>query len=170
MVRSIHTSLHENNYKLIDMSKVEKEEVVVVLEKKKKVVSNSMTWTTQQHPQKVRQGPQNITKNPAGVKPEYCEKIDPVDAWSVFVNEDMIQMIVPWTNQSIKQSLSKCKQSASDKNIAHLYETNEREMKAFIGLWYIRGLLNWNNNDITFAYSQIYGNKIFSATMSIKRF
>ena len=43
-------------------------------------------------------------------------------------------------------------------------------MKAFIGLWYIRGLLNWNNNDITFAYSQIYGNKIFSAPMSIKHF
>ena len=79
-------------------------------------------------------------------------------------------MIVTWTNQSIKQSLSKCKQSASDKNVAHLYETNEREMKAFIGLWYIRGLLNWNNNDITFAYSQIYGNKIFSATISIKNF
>ena len=79
-------------------------------------------------------------------------------------------MIVTWTNQSIKQSLSICKQSASDKNVAHLYETNEREMKAFIGLWYIRGLLNWNNNDITFAYSQIYGNKIFYATMSIKHF
>ena len=43
-------------------------------------------------------------------------------------------------------------------------------MKAFIGLWYVPGLLNWNNNDITFAYSQIYGNKIFNATMSIKRF
>ena len=82
----------------------------------------------------------------------------------------MIQMIVAWTNQSIKQSLSKCKQSASDKNVAHLYETNEREMKAFIGLWYIRRLLNWNNNGIAFAYSQIYGNKIFNATMSIKRF
>ena len=38
MVRSIHTSLDENNYKLIDMSKVEKEKVVVVLEKEKKVV------------------------------------------------------------------------------------------------------------------------------------
>ena len=82
----------------------------------------------------------------------------------------MIQMIVPVTNQSIKQSLFKCKQSASDKNVAHLYETNQREMKAFIGLQCIRGLLNQNNNDIKFAYSQIYGNKIFSATMSIKRF
>ena len=150
------------------MSKVEKEEVVVVVEKKKKVFTNSMTWTTEQPPQRVRQGQQNIIKDPASVKPEYREKIQPLDALSV--NDDMIQMIVTWTNQSIKQSLSKCKQLASDKIVVHLYETNEREMKAFIGLWYIRGLLNWNNNGITFAYSQIYGNKIFNATMSIKRF
>ena len=73
-------------------------------------------------------------KNPAGVKPEHCEKIELLDARSVFVNDDNIQMIVQVTNKSIKQSLSKCKQSVSDKNIAHLYETNEREMKAFIGL------------------------------------
>ena len=68
MVCSIHTSLDENNYELIDMSKVEKEEVVVVLEKKKKVVTNSMTWTTEQPSQRVRQGPQKIMKNPAGAK------------------------------------------------------------------------------------------------------
>ena len=80
MVRSIHTSLDENNYELIEMSKVEKEEVAVVLEKKKKFATNSMTWTTEQPPQRVRQGPQNIIKNPAGVKPEYREKIEPLDA------------------------------------------------------------------------------------------
>ena len=68
MVRSIHTCLDENNYELIDMSKIEKEEVVVVLEKKKKFVTNSMIWTTEQPPQRVRQGPQNIIKNPAVVK------------------------------------------------------------------------------------------------------
>ena len=54
MVRSIHNSLDENNYELIDMSKVEKEEVVVVLEKKKNVVTNSMTWTTEQSPEESR--------------------------------------------------------------------------------------------------------------------
>ena len=53
MVRNIHTSLDENNYELIDMSKVEKKEVVVVLEKNKKVVTNSVTWTTKQPPQRV---------------------------------------------------------------------------------------------------------------------
>ena len=53
-VRSIHTSLDENNYELIDMSKVEEEEVVVVLGKKKRAVANSMTWTTEQPPQIVR--------------------------------------------------------------------------------------------------------------------
>ena len=76
MVCNIHTSLDEKNYELIDLSKAEKEEVVVVLEKKKKVVTNSITWTTEQ------QGPQNM-KNPAGIKPEHREKIEPLDAWSM---------------------------------------------------------------------------------------
>ena len=79
MVLSIHISLDENNYELIDMLKVEKEEAIVVLEKKKKAVTNSMTWTTEQTPQRVQHGPQNIIKNPAGVKPEYREKIEPLD-------------------------------------------------------------------------------------------
>ena len=57
MVRSIHISLDENDYELIDMSKVEKEEVIVVLEKKKKAVTNSVTWTTEQTPQRVQHGP-----------------------------------------------------------------------------------------------------------------
>ena len=70
MVGGIHTSLDQNTYKLIDMSKVDKEEVVVVLEKKEKVVTNSMTWRTEQPPQRVWHGPQNIVKNPAGVKLE----------------------------------------------------------------------------------------------------
>ena len=70
MVGGIHTSLGQNTYRLIDMSKVDKEEVVVVLEKKEKVVTNSMTWRTEQPPQRVWQGPQNIVKNPAGVKLE----------------------------------------------------------------------------------------------------
>ena len=134
MVRSIHTSLDESNYELIDMCKVEKEGIVVVLEKRKKVVINSMDWTTEQPPQGDRQGLQNIIKNPAGIKPEYREKIELLDAWSVFVNGDVIQMIVTWINQSIKQSLFKCKQSAWDKNVADLYETNERDMNAFIRL------------------------------------
>ena len=91
-----------------------------------------MTWTTEQPPQIIWQGPENI-KNPASAKPEYCEKIDPLHPWSVFVNENMIQMIVTWTNQSIKQSLSKCKQSASDKNVAHLSETMKEKWKPSSG-------------------------------------
>ena len=87
---------------LLKCLKLRKKDIFVVLEKKKNVVTNSMTWTTEQPTQKVRQGPQNIIKNPAGVKPEYREEIEPLDACSVFVNDEIIQMIVTWTNQSIK--------------------------------------------------------------------
>ena len=78
MVRSIHSSLEENNYKLVGMSKVEKEEVVVVLEKMKRVVANSMTWTTEQPPQRVQQGTQNIIKNPAGINQNIMKRLSPL--------------------------------------------------------------------------------------------
>ena len=45
-----------------------------------------------------------------------------------------------------------------------------KEIKAFIGIWYIRGLPNWTFHDIaTFFYSK-YGHKIFNAIMSTKGF
>ena len=68
MVRSFQICLDENNYELIDMCKVGKEELVRVLEKKKKFVTNSMIWATEQPPQRVQKASQNITKNPAFVK------------------------------------------------------------------------------------------------------
>ena len=45
------------------MSKVEKKEVVVVLEKNNKTVTNSMTWTTEQPPQRVQQGPKHYKES-----------------------------------------------------------------------------------------------------------
>ena len=125
-----------------------------------------MTWITEQPPQRVWQGPTKPYKESSS-----CETRI---SWKDWVPWCLV-CLCQWRYDSLglisqSNSLCKCKQSASDKNVAHLYETNEREMKAFIGLQYICGLLNWNNNDITFAYSQIYGNKISNVTMSIKRF
>ena len=44
----------------------------------------------------------------------------------------------------------------SDK-LCHLIETNERDIKAFIGIWYIQGLLNWTFHDLTICFSPKYG-------------
>ena len=169
LVRSVDTSLDENNYDRIDITSVEEKEIDVPLEKKEKQVTKEITWTTKKPMQNIRQGPQNIVPNRPGVKPEYRDKVEPLVAWSTFIDDDIIQLIVTYTNQSINESLCRLKQNKKDKKVCHLIETNRQEIRAFVGLWYIRELLNWTFHDITTAYSREYGYKIFNATMSIKR-
>lgn len=169
-VSSIDTSLDESNYDLIDMNNVGIEEIEVPLEKRGKNVTKKITWTTAKPIQNVRQGPQNIIPNAPGVKPEFRQNTDPHDAWCTFIDDDIIQIMVTYTNQSINESIARSNQQKKDSKLCHHFDTNFREMKAFIGLWYIRGLLNWTFHDITTVYSREYGNKIFNATMSIKRF
>ena len=45
--------------------------------------------------------------------------------------------------------------------ITYLYETNEMELKAFIGLWYMRGILNMNSTYVNFLFSSKYSHPIF---------
>lgn len=169
-VSSIATSLDEENYDITDYRNVDVKEIEVPIEKKGKKVTKKITWTTEKPNQGVRQNQQNVIPNRPGVKPEYRDIVDPLSAWSIFIDDKMIQLIVTYTNQSINESIRQSKQDRASDKLCHLIETNEREIKAFIRLWYIRGLLNWTFHDITTAYSSVYCHKIFSATMSIKRF
>ena len=79
-------------------------------------------------------------------------------------------MIVTCTNQSINESILHSKQNKESNKLFHLIETNEREIKAFIGHWYIGGLPNWTFHDIATWFSPKCGHKIFNATMPIKPF
>ena len=101
LVCSIDTSLDENNYDMIDIANVEEKEIDVPLEKKGKQVTKKITWTTK----KPNIVPQNIVPNISGVKPEYRGKVEPLDAWSTFIDDDIIQLIVAYTNQSINESI-----------------------------------------------------------------
>ena len=169
-VSSIETSLDESNYNMTDYDDIEVEEIEVPLEKKKQTVTKKITWTTEKPNQRIRQNQQNVIPNRPGVKPIFRDIVDPLLAWSSFIDDNIIQTIVTYTNQSINESIRLSKQDRGSDKLCHLIKTNEREMKAFIGLWYICGLLNWTFHDITTAYSSVYGHKIFNATMSIKRF
>ena len=79
-------------------------------------------------------------------------------------------MVITYTNQSINGRIRYSKQNKESDKFCHLIETNEREIKAFIELWYIRGLLNWTFHNKTTCFSPKYGHKIFNATVSIKHF
>ena len=74
----------------------------------------------------------------------------------------MIQVFATYKSQSITKSIAPFTQQRTYEKLYHLLETNFREMKMVIGLLYIYGLLNWTFYDITTAYSQECGHKIFS--------
>ena len=73
-------------------------------------------------------------RNKPGAKPEFRGNVDPLLAWATFIDENTIQMIVTYANQSINESIRHSKQNKESDKLRHLIETNKREIKAFIGL------------------------------------
>lgn len=58
----------------------------------------------------------------------------------------------------------------SDSRYSFLGESSEQEMAAFIGLIYMRGLLNLNTHDTDVLFNDTTGHPVFGATMSKNRF
>ena len=109
LVCSIDTSLDENNYDMIDIANVEEKEIDVSLERKGKQVTKKITWTTKKPTQNICQDPQNIVPNRHGVKPEYHRKVESLEAWSTFIDDDIIQLIVTPTSLSMKAFVDRSK-------------------------------------------------------------
>ena len=79
--------------------------------------------------------------------------VDALLAWATFIDQNIIQMIIRYTNQSINESIRHSKQNKESDKLCHLTETNERQIKAFIGFWYSRGLFDWKFHDVTTCFS-----------------
>ena len=89
----------------------------------------------------------------------------------MFFDDGIIKRIVTCINQSIREKAAGMNESTKESNkTTHLYDTSEREVKAFIGLWYLRGTLNWKFHQVRTVFSSIYGNKLFFAAMYVSRF
>ena len=114
---------------------------------------------------------ENVVSNSPRVKPEY-RNYDTIDeAWILFFDDRIIKRIVTCINQSTREKAAGMNESTKESTeTTHLYDTSEREIKAFIGLWYLRETLNWTFHQVRTAFSSIYSNKLFFATMYVSRF
>ena len=112
-----------------------------------------------------------VVLNRPGFKAEY-RNYDAIDeVWSLFFDDDIAKHIVTCTNHCICEKAASLNESIKRSNkTRHLYDTSEREMKASIGLWYLRGALNWTFYQVRTVFSSVEGNKLFSAKMSVSRF
>ena len=132
-ISSIATSIDEISYDMIDFDNVKAKEVDVPLEKKGQTITKKITWTTPKPKQIIRLAPQNIIPNTPGVKPEFRGTVDPFLAWATFIDENMMQMIVSYTNQSINESIRHSKQKNRAINCTILSKPTKERSKHSLG-------------------------------------
>ena len=84
------------------------------------------------------------------------DAVTPVDCLSLFLPDDMLEVVVNLTNNKIKMMMESftVEQLASvtfASLMYYMHQTNLVELKAFIGFFYLRGLLKlhyWNQKRI----------------------
>ena len=89
-------------------------------------------------------------------------------AWELFFSQSMLDCIVNCTNKRIEAARQAFK-NVSPSLMSFTKDTDDVEVRAFIGLSYIRGFAGMNNHDVSHLYDPIMGPDPFGATMSKNR-
>ncbi|CAB3232086.1 unnamed protein product [Arctia plantaginis] len=111
---------------------------------------------------RVRRQVQNILTEDAGIRRNGVGMTTFTQAWSLFISENIMEIVVRYTNEFIK------KKTPSYNRIRDCKPTDEVEIRALFGLLYIAGsmkTLHANSEDL---YASD-GTGIFPTTMSVKR-
>ncbi|XP_018020533.1 uncharacterized protein LOC108676889 isoform X2 [Hyalella azteca] len=90
-----------------------------------------------------------------------------VSAWNAFISDDMVTAIVDATNIKIKPKII---ETVNKKELYYIRYTDSEEIKAFIGLCYMRGALGITHLNAQLLFSEVVGPPIFVTTMSANRF
>ncbi|GBN51436.1 PiggyBac transposable element-derived protein 4 [Araneus ventricosus] len=126
---------------------------------------NATKWNKEKFRANVRISAKNIVSKLPGNTPFSKNVTSPVDAWNLLISYDMMKKLVQWTNifiDSIRERFSRERDAK---------ETNEAEMKAFIGLLYLIGLHKSSHVYIRDLWATDgTGIEIFRTTMSSTRF
>ena len=104
----------------------------------------------------------------AGPFGEAKQALECMKAWELFFSDDIMKTVVTHTNNCIKKVRESFK-SSSKTLFTFTCDVDEIEMRAFIGLVYIRGLSRLNNHDTEVLYNPVMGPQSFGATMSKNR-
>lgn len=90
----------------------------------------------------------------------------PLQFWSALFTDDMLQIVVKFTNAEIDRFLSGS-QIADDASFKHI---NLTELKAFLGILYLCGVQNSSKVNLSELWSHEFGSTFCRVTMSRRRF
>lgn len=169
-VNSLESALNPENYSPYEAPQDEKVLKVVTKKKTKNDPEESVTWTNQQpRPRAGRRPATQVRRVESGVVQEAREAKTHTECFSLFVTEAMIQKISKLTNKAITLVSENMEEGKRDR-LSYMQLTSPSEIKAFIGLMYLRGLLGQNHWNHKRLFQEQIGHPIFSATMSRDRF
>ena len=120
----------------------------------------------------VRLRSENIVTEQTRVKDIGKDASTEFECWNIFVTPEMLQEILIHTNSKIRQRQIKSAANNSNGNASsYMQETTLRELKAFIGLLYLAGLIKSNCQNLKDLWrTDGTGVDIFRTTMSLQRF
>lgn len=124
-------------------------------------------WNKMPKNKRVRTRADNIIIHLPCVRASARDKNTPVDCWSLFITDNMVNDIAKYTNIKIATLAAKY-------NAEHQYlvnPTTAQEIKALIGLLYLSGLYKANRQNVKDLWATDgCGIDIFRRTMSYQRF
>ena len=118
-----------------------------------------------------RQTQLNIIKDKTSVREEVNDKKSSLQV--LFSTKTMLDIIVIETNRKIEETMMQLQSmlaADSSSRYGYIRLTNPSEVLALIGIIYMRGLLGQAHQDTNAMFHEIFGNPVFSATMSRNRF
>lgn len=122
-------------------------------------------WRKHALPRNVRTRQQNIVTHLPGVRPAGKNSKTPKECFLLFLDDSIIEKIVTYTNIKVE------KDSEKNKNDRSTYKTNIAEIKAFIGLLILSGLVKSGHQNLDDLWNaDKLGIGIFQTTMNLKRF
>ena len=128
--------------------------------------AKSICWVNEKRTTAVgRQPRSSVILGRPGPTGSACSATENLQSWELFFSSDMIQSIVQYTNKRIRCVRRDFSEISSSLH-SITKDTDEIEIRAFLGLQYLRGLAGLNNHDIANLYHPTMGPPHFNATMS----
>ena len=129
-----------------------------------------LTWTTDKTNVSRKQNESKIICNKPGPSRHAKNIKIPLDSWSLLMTDDILFGIVTNTNKNIEAFVNEHVSFDENDKITFTKPTNILEIRALIGLFYLRGALNQNIHSAEDLFYHDSSRDVFAATMNYMRF
>lgn len=167
LVNSLDSCLNVNNYDDFHLPHETKEHTVFLQKPRGSQPGKQVTWQNQWTNNEIES---NLIRA-GSLLGEATEADTAIKAWELFITDHIIDEIVRNTNVKIQKIIDQLSERETvKKDTVHIRTTDSVEMRAFLGLLYVRGLLGQNTHDQKLLFKEKIGHPIFGAVMSWHRF